>query len=85
MREHMQKCQEWVATRGGQLKSLAIGSPKAMLYGIALLALASWLLFRVFHYFKKPTDCPPRTPDVERRGSYFKAPPRAPGGWYAIS
>jgi hypothetical protein len=79
MREHMQQCQEWVAHFGSQLKSVAIGGPKTILYGIALLALASWLLLRASQYFKKPTDYPPRTPDVERRGSYFKVPPRAPG------
>lgn len=77
----MQQCQEWVAHLGSQLKSVAIVGPKTILYGIALLALASWLLLRASQYFKKSTDYPPRTPDVERRGSYFKVPPRAPGLW----
>lgn len=84
MREHMERCQEWMAHVGSQLKSVAIGSPKTILYGLALLALTSWLLLRATQYFKKPTDYPPRTPDVERRGSYFKAPQREPGGLYHL-
>jgi len=84
MKEHVQKCQEWVAQFGSQMRSAAIGSPKTFLYGLALLALVSWLLLRASQYFKKPTDYPPRTPDIERRGSYFKVPPRAPGGLYHL-
>ncbi|PMD47493.1 hypothetical protein L207DRAFT_416777 [Hyaloscypha variabilis F] len=63
------------------MKSVALSNPKMVLYGLALLALVSWLLLRATQYFKKPTDYPPRTPDVEKRGSYFKAPPREPGVW----
>jgi hypothetical protein len=82
MKEHVQKCQEWAGHLGIQMKSVALSNPKMVLYGLALLALVSWLLLRATQYFKKPTDYPPRTPDVEKRGSYFKAPPREPGGLY---
>jgi hypothetical protein len=80
----MQRCHEWVAHLGAQLKPVTIGGPKIIFYGIVLVALASWLIVRASKYFKKPTDYPPRTPDVERRGSYFKAPSREPGGLYHL-
>jgi hypothetical protein len=78
----MEKCQESMALVGAQLKSVAIASPKTILYWISVIALASWLIVRASRYLKKPTNYPPRTPDVERRGSYFKTPPREPGGLY---
>ena len=64
----MQNCREWVADMGGQLKSTAVASPKAMLYGVMLLALTSWALVKVVQYLTQPSNVP-RTPDIERRGS----------------
>lgn len=80
MKEHMQRCQELVAHLGDQLNSVAISSSRTIFYGIVLVALVSWLVVRASQYLKKPTEYASRTPDVERRGSYFKAPPRTPGG-----
>jgi hypothetical protein len=80
MKGHIQRCQELVAHLGTQFKSVAIASPRTIFYGIVLMVFASWIVLRATQYLKKPTEYATRTPDIERRGSYFKTPPRTPGG-----